>query len=257
MTEYKQADLDERYAALTASVKVWARFSTEMVGGQPASEDAIRAFAEHHLHIADPTEREAAVQRILKHEIEETAELGEVREEKVYGVNVLRRTTHGPWLGDWMIKAGLKQAASRVGLFQRQRGSKGNFSEAGRVTALDYSLQESEHPERVYLWDSSASGPAQTVFKEFQGRVQSPQGAKSITHHSEVIPAGTIFAFEFRFMVGEITESNILDVISMWQNCGVGSVRSMERGKTIADKVLVEKVPHAKAEKPPKKAAAA
>lgn len=241
--EYTFAELKERYEDKTASVQCFCTVATELVGGVPADEKAIRAFAEHHLGLSNPEERDKAVQRILKEEVGErdvTPELGEIKEKQVYGVNVVRRTEIGPWLGDWMVKACIKQAASRLGVFTEIRGSKGNFAEAGRVSAIGSSLKESEHPERIYVTNSSPKTPAHTYFKEFMGRVQSPRGAMSIIHHSECIAPGSQFAFEFRFLPGKVKEEDIRDVMAMSMIMGLGSVRSMECGKFRIEKCVVD-----------------
>ena len=188
--ELSQQDLEQRYQEKTASIRCWCTLTSELVGGVPADKKALDAFAEYHLKIADPEERERAVARILKEEIGErdaTPENGEVQEKQVYGVNIIRRTNGiGPWLGDWQIKSAVKQAASRAGVFQKYRssGAKGNFAEAGRVRAIDFSLREKDHPERIYLVNSADESAARTCFKEFMGRVQGAGGAKSIVHHT-------------------------------------------------------------------------
>src|SRR6185312_11772783 len=115
MTKYTFNDLEDRYQSLTGFVKCSCVFSTELVGGQPADEAAIRAFATHHLGITDPKELDSAVRRILKEEVGEKdvrPPEGELDEKQVYGVRVVRRTLQGPYLGNWMVKACITQAAS-------------------------------------------------------------------------------------------------------------------------------------------------
>jgi hypothetical protein len=249
--ELTQQDLEQRYQEKTASIRCWCTLTSELVGGVPADKKALDAFAEYHLGIADPGEREKAVARILKEEIGErdaTPEGGEVQEKQIYGVNVVRKTDDiGPWLGDWMVKAGIKQAASRAGVFQKTRGSKGNFSEAGRVRAIDFSLKEKDHAERIYLVNATTEDPAHTYFREFMGRVQGAGGAKSIVHHSECVSTGSRFAFEYRFLPGEVEHSSMLDVISLLGIVGCGSVRSLERGKYSIDKCELDGIAEVKA----------
>ncbi len=242
--KYTAADLQTRYEEMTASIKCWCQFTSELVGGVPADEKALLAFAEHHLGIASPEEREKAVQRILKEEVGErevTPEAGEVQEKVIYGVNVIRRSDGlSPWIGDWMLKAGIKQAASRANIFMKIRGSKGNFAEVGQVRAIDYSLKEKDHPERIYIVSADSAEPARTSFREFMGRIQSPQGAKSITHHSECAEPGSRFAFEFRFVAGEVKAKNIEEILATLGVIGTGSGRSLERGKYQIEKAEVD-----------------
>ncbi len=69
--EYSSSDLQSRYVEMTACFRCWCSLTSELVGGLPADEKALDAFAEHHLGIADPEERAKAVQRILKEEVGE------------------------------------------------------------------------------------------------------------------------------------------------------------------------------------------
>jgi hypothetical protein len=151
-------------------------------------------------------------------------------EKRVYGVNCFRRTKIGPYLGDWMLKACSKQAASRLGIFTDMRGSKGDFSEAGRFSAWGVSLKDKANPRQIYL---KLSGD--TYFQEFMGRVSSPRGSVSIIHHSECVPSGSKFDFEWHFLSGKLKEADIADVLSMMMICGLGSVRSLEQGKFAID----------------------
>ena len=249
-TTYQLSDLQLRYQELTGSMACECEMAMELVGGQPAERDGILAFVRHHLNITDEAEAKAAANRIMSEEVGERdiapAE-GELAEKRVYGVNVLRRSAFGPWIGCWQVKACIKQAASRLGIFMQQRGSKGNFAEAGQVEATGISLCERDHPERIYLRTPHKPGtansevnvflgdqglaPASTAFREFRGRVSTPKGSVSIIHHSECAPAGTFFDFIFRFLPGKLKAEDLRDVAAMMMIMGLGSVRSLELGK--------------------------
>ncbi len=235
MATYSLEQLQNRYTDMTAVLRCECIFATDIVGGLSASEEGIRAFVKHHLKIEDPEEAEKAVRRILKEEVGErdiTPELGEIEEKQVYGVNVIRRRKHGPYLKDHMIKAGLKNAATRINLFKDNWGVKGGIAEAGRAMAIGVSLVEPDHPERIYLRDESGDGPAKTYFKEFSGNVSTgPKGKVSIIHHSECAIPGTRFAYELRFRPEKMTEDDLADLLAMSMVVGLGSVRSMENGK--------------------------
>jgi hypothetical protein len=211
-----------------------------MVGGQPAGEQGVRQFVTHHLKITDEKEAEAAVKRILHEEVENvTPTEGELPEGRVYGIRALRRTQHGPYIGDWMVKACIKQAASRLSIFQQVRGTKGNFAEAGRVFAWKYS-RIGDDANLIYLRNSGDTIPAHTFHKEFMGRVQTPQGPVSIIHQSECVGPGSRFAFEFRFMKGKLKEEDMRDVLAMMMIVGIGSARSLERGKFRIESAEIE-----------------
>lgn len=228
-------DLNKRYEEFTSRIICKCEAATIIAGGQPAKEDGIRAFAHHHLKL-DGDEAENAVKRIMAEEIGEKpvpeAE-GELAEKLTYGVNVIRRTHIGPFLGNWMVHACMKQAASRLNIFVDFRGSKGNFAEAGRV--LPYGIsRRSESPSEIYLIAPDGN-PATTVWEEFKGRVSSPQGNKSIVHHTECVPPGTRFEFEFRFIRGsgdkKLSDIDIQDFLALSMIVGLGSVKSLGCGK--------------------------
>ncbi len=225
-------DLEKRYEEITSRIICKCEAATPIAGGQPAQEDGIRAFVTHHLGLTDPTEAEQAVKRIMAEEVGEKpipeAE-GELVEKLTYGINIIRRDSYGPYLGNWMIHACLKQAASRLGIFVDFRGSKGNFAEAGRVTPAGIS-KITDSIREVYLVGSDGL-PAKTYWEEFKGRVSSPQGNKSIVHHTECVPPGTQFGFEFRFIRGALKDTDIQDFLALAMIVGLGSVKSLGCGK--------------------------
>lgn len=241
LTTYGYRDLESRYEQYTAAVRAECVFGTECVGGQPADEEGIRQFVIHHLNIEDPVEQEKAVKRICHEELEDVTPVeGEIQEKKVYGVRAVRRTALGPYLGPWMIKACLKVAASRLGIFVELKGTKGNLAEAGRVRAWKYSLQDPENPDLVYVRNSADDVPCHTYHKEFMGRVQTPTGPVSIIHQSECIAPGSRFAWEFRFIKGKLKEIDLKDMLSLAMIVGLGSARSLERGKFRIENLEIE-----------------
>jgi len=258
MATFTSDDVEGRFIGLTASLEIHATFLTKVVGGQPGGEEGVRAFVAFQMKLPQETEEqkilfEEAVRRILKQEVGEkkptiqvdpsseasvTAAAPEIVEVESYGVNVLRHSDKGVWLGDWMMKAMLKQAASRTGLFKGKIGTKGNFSEGGRVRAVGQSLIDSDHPNHVYMV-TPAGEPVKTHFETFMGRVQTPKGAASIVHDSEVAPEGSRIHFVYRFVPGKVNEDDILSILAMSSNCGLGSVRSLECGKFRVDQAEV------------------
>lgn len=259
-TDFNFAKLNERYQAMTALAVVHARFSTDMVGGVPAGgttltdtpEKALAAYVKHQLHL-EGDEALAAIKRIMAHEIpggvkDITPEGGEIDEKEARPVNLIRRDEFGPWLGDWMIKACLKAAASRVGLFVQTRGSKGDMAEMGQVVAHDYSFRSAEQykeaqmpysSNRIYLVDDEGK-PAKTEFQLFRGRVNSPQGSVSIVTLSEVCLAGARFAFEYRFYNSQIKLDDVQDFLAAAMVVGLGSAKAFERGKFRIESGYVE-----------------
>lgn len=239
MLQLTDRELDQDYQDMTSFFRCQCTLATELVGGLPADDMALEQFVIHHLKVPQE-EVAAAVARIKAEEVSKDLRPpeGELEEKRVYGVNVIRRDAHGPYLGDWMIKACIKAAASRLNIFTEVRGSKGNFAEAGRVNAIGFSLHG--NPRLVYLNNEEGTGPAETYFQEFSGSVLSPQGRTSIIHHSECVKPGSRFAFEFRFIGRKLRETDIIAVVSLIRIIGLGSVKALERGKFTVDKCEID-----------------
>lgn len=225
-------DLQNRYSDMTASVICECEAVTPLVGGMSASDQGIRAFVQHHLGITDEAEAEKTFQRIKADELGDKpvpSETGELQEQLTYGINVIRRTALGPYLANHMIHANLKTAASRLGMFSEMRGSKGNMAEGGIVYPFGSSKKD-DRPDCVYLVDVHGE-PATTYFDEFKGRVNSPKGSVSVIHHSECVPSGTRFSYEFKFIMGKFKEADIKDFLALSMIVGIGSVKSLGNGK--------------------------
>ena len=109
----------------------------------------------------------------------------------------------------------------------------------GEVRASGPSFRDKAHPNKIYLVDGDGK-PIETYYKVFAGRVSTPQGEKSITHHSECAPEGTYFHFEFRLVTKRISQERIAEIFAAGQVIGTGSVRSMERGKFEVERLEVE-----------------
>lgn len=225
-------DLERRYSEMTARVVVLCQAATPLVGGVTASETGIRAFIKHHLKIEDEVEAQKAFERICKEELGQrdiAPETGELKEQLTYGINVIRRTEHGPYFGNWMVHANIKTAMSRLKMFAEMKGTKGDVAEGGVVTPAGISKLD-DRPDCVYLIGPDGA-PAETYFDEFKGRVSSPKGSVSVIHHSECVPAGTRFEYQFQFLRGKLKDADIQDFLALSMIVGMGSVKSLGHGK--------------------------
>lgn len=251
-------DLEKRYSEMTCSVVCSCEAVTPLVGGVTASEVGVRAFVTHHLGITDEQEAQKTYERIMAEEMGEKpvpSETGELQERLSYGINQIRRTAIGPYLGNWMIHANIKTAMSRLGMFSEMIGTKGNVAEGGIVYPAGISKLD-DRPDCIYLIAADGT-PATTYYEEFKGRVQSPRGSTSIIHHSECVPAGTRFEYEFKFIKGKLKESDIKDLLALSMIVGIGSVKSLGHGKfRIIDAEVIEpQAERKRAEKPKKEEA--
>ena len=232
-------NLRQRYEQRTLLAVADCTLSTDLVGGVPASDEGLRMFAQHQLGLKGKA-LEEAVTRIKAEEIANRnlqTDEDELVEVSSLGINLIRRDEHGPWLGDWMIKACLKAAASRIGLFVQKRGSKGAMAEFGEVQAHGISLNGD--PRHIYPRSPDGKKAAQTEFQHFRGSVSSPQGRRSIVNKSECVPAGSRFSFAFRCQNGALSTEDLADVLACSMVIGLGSCKSFERGKFSIQKLTI------------------
>jgi hypothetical protein len=246
-TTYTSRDLRDTYDTFSGRAVALCQLTREICGGQPADEDGLRAFVRYQLKLEDEQAVNDAVARIKKEELvtdkDITPELGEVQTKLTYGVCVMRHSSFGPWVGDWMVKACIKAAMSGNALFTSKRGTKRDVAEMGLVEAVGESLQGP--PFQIHLYESvDVHGvdvyPAKTFFQRFKGSVSTPQGQKSIVTDHECVPAGSLFQFQFQWRDGKLTEQDIVAVFASIGNIGLGSVKAMERGKFQVLKLDVE-----------------
>jgi hypothetical protein len=246
------ADLTRDYQKLTCLVTAECTLATDMMGGVPADDKLLSMYVKHQLGLAGDEAIEA-IARIKQHEIG-TVDLpypeGEINEQETKSVNVIRRDDHGPWIGDWMIKANLRTAASRIGLFSAKLGSKGDMAEMGSITACGVSRGPSHSPDsphgvfggrEIYLRDHTGTRPAPTEFRMLRGRVATPQGPMSIVTMSEACLAGARFAFQYRFYNGKISDSDVADIFASAMVIGLGSAKAFECGKFRIDELRIER----------------
>lgn len=245
--EYSFDELSKRYEAMTVCAQASCHLVTDLVGGMPGNRAGVEMFVRYQLGL-EGEEAKNAVDRIMTHELEggtrviDLPEGSELTEAETKQVNLIRRDEHGPWLGDWMVKACLKNAASRIGLFVDKRGSKGAMAEMGQARAYGPSLFERDeryNANRIYL--RIGEGPAPTAMEFIKGRVSSPQGSKSIVTLAETCPAGAEFSFEYRFYNDNISDDDIVDFFAASMVIGLGSARSFERGKFRIDRLTVDR----------------
>lgn len=240
MPKWTQADLSKLLEKMRSAVVVKVRALREFVGGVPAEDSRLEGFIEFQMGIV-PQRKDGAptnpafiecLQRLKKDEIGErnvTPEGGEVEERKVYGVNVIRKSAAGHFILEHQIKAVLKQAASRKGLFMAKKGSKGDLAEFGTVLAVGESLQVKDRPWEIYLRKDGK--PITTRFRTMRGHVASPSGSKSIQYEAECAPEGTEFSFELSWPPKKLKENDVVDIVAVATAIGFGSCLSKGYGK--------------------------
>src|ERR1035437_436678 len=195
-----------------ATATVALTFKSEVLGGLPASENGIRAFVTHHLHLVGEGADEA-VQRILTQEVrKDTTKPGdEVAEIESYAVNVLPRMESGiPFIGTWQVRAMIKQCASRLGLLMAKRGAKGDISEGMWVHPRGASKLGTFREIGIIGPDGKPF--SQRLYRKVMGNVGTPSGRASIVSDREYAPIGSHIEFTLQWPAGKLTTDDMAAV---------------------------------------------
>ena len=121
----------------------------------------------------------------------------------------------------------IKVALSRLGIWNKKRGSKGDTVEFGSVYASGESAK-SENRNEIYI----IGAPDPLEFIQLQGTVSGPSGDKrSIQYHAENIPAGCEFEFEFRWYNSRLKVGDAKPLIGAIGILSLGSGRSIGYGQ--------------------------
>jgi len=128
-----------------------------------------------------------------------------------------RRDSRGIFMRDFQIEALLAQCATTLGITMKTRGSKGIIQHGLFV----------EPREIHFIGRPEADG-----FEDMAGNVQTPKGKKSILRSSEYVEKGSI-SFRLKLLTGQtkLSEKNLITMMHLGQENGLGSCRKMGGGK--------------------------
>lgn len=122
-----------------------------------------------------------------------------------------------PYLCDYQFKAMLKQAANRLKITIKKRGSKQDITDG---LFMD---------PKIFLVSNDMTSPLPV--EDFCGHVMTPQGKRSILKASEYVEKGEA-EFDARLIKTSVmAKKDLLDCFLLGQEIGLGSNRSFEKGK--------------------------
>lgn len=124
-----------------------------------------------------------------------------------------------PYLCDYQVKAMLKQAANRLKITTKKRGSKQDITDGLFLN------------QKIFFKNGEGFFSQPLPTEEFAGHVSTPQGKRSILKQSEYVEQA-----ECEFTVRVIntavfSDENLKDCFLLGQEIGFGSNRSFEKGK--------------------------
>jgi hypothetical protein len=202
----------EEFSIRYQEIDVLLETTTRMYGGMPQGEDLLRAWIEAKGPIPEET-LEEKIEAITPGEVDEKMELSSTG---------FRSDKDGIFIRDFMVKQMLKESATAVGMLKTKVGTKTNLT-IGLVV----------NPERIRLASLQGNDGRPDGYEEFQGRVRTPMGPRSILSRKAYFEPGLQIGFSIKmFLGGKLTVKDVRALLDhAGEFVGIGSARSREAGK--------------------------
>ena len=203
----EQVETAKAFSIKYHEIDVVIETTTRMYGGIPQGEDLLRAWIE----AKGPMPEESLEEKI------EAMTPGEVDEKVELSSTGFRADADGIYMRDFMIKQMMKESATAVGMLAKKIGTKTNLT-IGLVVK----------PERIHVGKAGPDG-----YEEFQGRVKTMQGPRSIMSRKAYFEPGLQITFGIKMLAGgKLTTSDVRALLDhAGEFVGFGSARSREAGK--------------------------
>jgi len=136
----------------------------------------------------------------------------------------------GIYIGSYQVKAALKQYASLLKLTTKKRGTKQTVKETLFVKGV---LNSKLTGDKIYFQPRRQVADG---LEDFVGHVSDHRGTRSFLRSAEYVEQGIL---EFQVWVAkvrmsnqkELTQDDLLMMLTFGQECGIGSCRGLEAGK--------------------------
>lgn len=186
---------------------VRCKFRERIYGGIPKSKELIDNYVSSKFGVENSD---------LAKQLKKEVDLDEELEKISCG---FKQDQGQPYISDYQVKAMLKQAASRLKITTKKRGSKQDITDGLWVS------------RRIFFHNGEGTikGPLRT--EEFCGHVTGPRGKRSILKASEFIEGAEISITIRLLKVAILSGKNLKDCFLLGQEIGLGSNRSFEAGK--------------------------
>jgi len=203
------------------------KFRSKCLGGLPKTEDLLDRYIEAKFEGAKPnSETHDHVSRDI--DTEEKAET-----DKKTSMNGFRQDEVGIYVGDYQVKAMMKQAGSLLGLTTKKRGTKSTLGEALFVKGM---LDSELTGRQLYFQDDSGEVVAEPDGHiDIAGRVWAGGRPQSIINRYDYTEGRTVkfqlWVLKVRLKDKKLNTDDLRDILEFGQEVGLGSGRSQEHGK--------------------------
>ena len=197
--------MNDKHLYNYATVKL--QFRDRVYGGIPKTRELIDNYVSGKFGVA---------QGDLAEKLKEEVDLLEETEKVTTG---FKSKDGKPYISDYQVKALLKQAANRLKITKKKRGSKQDITDGLFMS-----------PE-IFLSDGNNEIKTPLPTEDFCGHVSTPQGKRSILKASEYVEKATV-EFQLKLIKTSVmSHQDVVDCFLLGQEIGLGSNRSFEKGK--------------------------
>lgn len=210
---YKDGDLYSLY-------KVNCTFTGRVYGGIPKNREMLEAWvAAKGEHPREPLEEKLKSIEIYEQMAKEEDHEHDIEEKIEQAYCGFRINEKGIFLREFMIESLIKVCGTTLGLFTKQRGSKG-IAQHGLF--ID--------PKEIHFLNKTMPDG----YEDFAGTVQTMQGKRSVLKRYDYVENGEI-EFIIKLLQKQyqtkLTEKNLHLLLHLGQENGIGSARTLGGGK--------------------------
>ena len=203
-------------ANLYQKFSVKFKFRDRVYGGLPKSENLVESYVKAKFDSEDTS--------VVETELDLVKELEKSR------TGFKRHDDFGVYLGDYQIKAMIKQCASLLKLTVQKRGTKQTVAETLFVKGL---TEDGELVEGRVPFIAKREKP--DGIEGFQGCVKDQAGTRSAVKEMEFVERADVnlqlWVLGRRIGGKQLSDDDLLDILLLGQEVGLGSGRAFEKGK--------------------------
>lgn len=216
------------------TINVTLEFRERVYGGVPQSKDLLDKYIEAVFGAkeGDETYNHVAKDALPNGEqTDESNDKDEAQEKKDISSTGFRSDDKGLYLADFQIKALIKQGGSMLDLTISKRGTKSTLGEGLFVKGyLDGELTNN----KIYFQPIREKPDG---YEDFAGNVRTRQGSRSILKRCDYVEKPIV---QFQLWILEnrvaktgnkLTVNDLKSILELGQELGIGSCRSLEKGK--------------------------
>jgi hypothetical protein len=245
------SDLTAARETRTQNYLVEIEFIDDVLGTQPKTEELMRKFVEAKLN----REAKDAEKKGLQPPTEERRkEIMNLHLQRMFGAATVEDTiteeverAHttffideaGPYIGNYQMKACIRDMCTTLGIFMKKRGSKQTFQHLIGVRAADHdgNALRGEQGLRLHFWRDGEIVTQVDDWIEKTAHVMTAQGPRSVIKRHDYVTGATL---RFLIMVpcnleknrekALIQDEQVVEIMLHAQNNGLGCSRSQGHG---------------------------